>query len=153
MGLRKTKNGNFQIEMDRNGAYTVQGPDGRIYRFDSPAQAREMMEHYMDYSYPKYNNSYDDFVCEEHYEEKNKELKQLTAYQEATIKELQQANKITIANGKQYSQVPNPAIAKIQEEIDRVEAQIAKSQDEENKAKMTVYVAGMVKALKLLKGE
>lgn len=139
MGLRKTKNGNFQIEMDRNGAYTVQGPDGRIYRFDSPAQAREMMERYMDYSYPKYNNSYDDFVCEEHYEEKNKELEQV--------------NKINISNVKQYSQPPNPAIAKIQEEIDRVEAKIATSQDEENKAKMTVYVAGMVKALKLLKGE
>ena len=59
-------------------------------------------------------------------------------------------NKVKSSGWGPGNSAVDPKAEKIKAEIRRIEEQIAKSTDEDNKAKMTTYVAGLHKALKLI---
>lgn len=153
----------FRIEHMQGGGYMVIAPNGHSYAVESFHEARRILEaNNMGYSnkmkyavkddypptkeaesYPDESVTVDDNgdvytpkqsgwgPARDDKADRIKRLEEIVAYQAQELKAKRN-------------------VPKIQEEIDRIEAQIAKSNDEENKAKMTTYVAGLHKALKLI---
>ncbi len=158
------------------GGYRVTGPDGREYVFDSFSAAKKLLDkkeaervdNNMNYTkdYPdEYPETYPD--CEpipnkvaqdpeEYYGGKRTVQDSLEALTykfkeaEAKLKEMIERNEIGNTPNQFAKALKTSQAQKIQAEIDRIEAQIAKSTDEENKAKITTYVAGLHKALELI---
>lgn len=177
--IRKQLSTGYQVLGDGR-SFRVVGPNGRVYVFDNPYDAREAAQRmswsdtpnkmfpsnkvnspkWMKIEEPEAKQADDmpnEYPTSEDYNaggdadeyNKNKGYRETIDYvtdklhkQHAVIKEL--TEKVG------YAPYPNPAAGKIQAEIDRIEAQIAKSGDLENKEKMTTYVAGLHKALKLI---
>lgn len=150
--------------MDNSGFYKVVTPNGRVMVFSTAYEAQAAIERnysdpYISNKYAKIAEDYPEDTKECEYEDTpNKEVLCEDHYKKKTYKEsIDHQYEKQVSNGwaeeESRSQPTNEAIARIQAEIDRIEAKIATTPDPENKATMTTYVAGLHKALKLIKGE
>ena len=148
----------YEVQQTLGGGYKVIGPDGHAYHFDSFSASRKFMDMSMN-KYSNYNDvptkeaAYPDEAYEQepenagdYYDEANK-----ARYSTNDLDKLKKQLEKQHATIKQLAEMTTPAgVKKIQAEMDRIQAQIDKSTDEDSKAKMGTYLAGLNKALKLI---